>query len=77
MQLKSSELENDMMEVFRLMDTDKDEYIDIDSLQKFLGHFGVKMTNKEIKDMVGRVSKEASLSGRIDFDTFMKMVKID
>lgn len=70
--LDSLSPEDEMMEAFRVFDTDGDGYITKEELRQVMQQLDPDMSDKDIDDMM----KEADVdnNGKIDFEEFKRMM---
>lgn len=69
---KSTEqLTNDYKDAFKLIDRNKDGYINKSELKAMMTKIGEKLTDKEVEDMIRSVDKNKD--GRLSYDEFIRM----
>ena len=64
--------EEDMLEAFKVFDTDGNGMIDSDELRQIMNNLGEKLTQEEVDEMVKEADTDGD--GQINYEEFVRMM---
>ncbi|KAJ8308804.1 hypothetical protein KUTeg_013678 [Tegillarca granosa] len=70
--MKKIDLQEEVLEAFKLFDTDRNGYITARELKDVMTNLGEKITEEEVDDMI-RVA-DANGDGQIEYTEFLKIL---
>ena len=71
-QERDDNAEEEMIEAFRIFDTDGDGSITADELRQIFNNLGEKLTDEEISDMIKEADTDGD--GEINYQEFVRMM---
>lgn len=71
--MKDIEIEDELLETFKVFDKDGNGYITADELRKVILTIGDNVTTDEVEDMIREADKDQD--GKLSYEDFMKLMK--